>query len=89
MFNLVQDLLRRCGLDLKKLVAIATDGAPCITSLHQSVVVRLCVLVLHLVGTHCIAHKEALAAKDATRISYSWILLIRLQIRYDYIQFIG
>ena len=67
MFNSIQDLLRRCRLDLKKLVAIATDGAPCMTGVHQGVVARLRVLVLHLVGTHCIAHREALAAKDANK----------------------
>jgi hypothetical protein len=31
---------------------------------HQGVVARLRVLVPYLVGTHCIAHREALAAND-------------------------
>ena len=64
MFNSIQDLLRICRLDLKKLVAIAIDGAHCMTCVHQGVVAQLCVLVLHLVGTHCIVHREALVAKD-------------------------
>ena len=38
MFNSIRDLLRRCKLDLKKLVAIATDGAPYMTGVHQGVV---------------------------------------------------
>ena len=64
MFNSIRDLLRRCGLDLKKLVAIATDGACCMTCIHQGVVARLLVLVPQLVGTHCIALR-ALVAKNA------------------------
>ena len=67
MFNSIRDLLRRCRLDFKKLVAIATDGAPCMTSVHQGVVARLRVLVPHLVGTHYIVHREALVAKDANK----------------------
>ena len=41
VFNSNQDFLRRCGLDLKKLVAIATNGVPCMTNVHQGVVARL------------------------------------------------
>jgi hypothetical protein len=65
MFTCIQELLRKCGLDLMKLVAIAIDGAACMTGAHQGVVVRLHTLVPHLIGIHCIAHREALAAKDA------------------------
>ena len=39
MFSLVQDLLKRCRLDLKKSVAIAIDGAPYMMGIHQGVVV--------------------------------------------------
>ena len=67
MFNSIRDLLRRCGLDLKKLVTILTNGALCITGVHQGVVVQLCVLIPHLVGTHYITHIEVLAAKDANK----------------------
>jgi hypothetical protein len=31
MFNSIQELLKRCGLDLMKFVAIATNGALCMT----------------------------------------------------------
>jgi hypothetical protein len=65
IFNCVQELLKKCKLNLIKLVAIATDGAACVTGAHQGVVARLCTVVPHLVGTRCIAHREALAAKDA------------------------
>jgi len=73
MFECIKNLLVRLGLDLQKLVAIATDGASCMTEVHQGVVARLRVLVPHLVGTHCIAHREALAANDAND---AWDLLI-------------
>ena len=33
--------------------------------MHQEVVARLQDLVFHVVGTHCIAHREALAPNDA------------------------
>ncbi|KAG0593808.1 hypothetical protein M758_UG021100 [Ceratodon purpureus] len=65
MFASIKELLRRLGFDLLKLVAIATDGAACMTGVHQGVVTRLRDLVPHLVGVHCIAHREALAVKDA------------------------
>jgi hypothetical protein len=45
-------------------VAIATNEAACMTSVHQRVVARTRDLVPYLVGTQCIAHREALAAKD-------------------------
>ena len=67
MFNLVQDLLIRCGLDLEKLLAIAINDALCMMDVHQGVVARLCILVPYLIGTHCVVHKEALAAKDANK----------------------
>jgi hypothetical protein len=34
MFNCVQELLKKCGLDLMKLIAIATDGDPCMIGAH-------------------------------------------------------
>ena len=66
MFQSIKELLERLGFDLLKLVAIATDGAACMTGVHQGVVARLRDVVPHLIGTHCIAHREALAAKDAS-----------------------
>ena len=46
------------------MVAIDIDGVACMTGVHQGVVARLRHLVSHLVGTHCIANRKALAAKD-------------------------
>ena len=54
-------------MDLKKLVAIATNGAPCMIGVHEGVVARFSVLVPHLVGTHYIWHKEVLVAKDVNK----------------------
>ena len=45
-------------------MVIAIYGAACMIGMHQEVVARLRHLVSHLVGTHCIANREALAAKD-------------------------
>ncbi|CAI5509993.1 unnamed protein product [Closterium sp. Naga37s-1] len=53
------------GLDLQRISGIATDGASVMTGEKTGVVVRLRAHVEHMVATHCIAHREALAAKDA------------------------
>ena len=65
MFQSSKELLEKLGFDLLKLVAIATDGAACMTGVHKGVVARLRDQGSQLVGTHCIAHREALATKDA------------------------
>jgi hypothetical protein len=53
MFNCVQELLGRCGLDLMKLVAIVTDGAPCMTSAHREVVACRIVWTLNVCCPPC------------------------------------
>ena len=40
MFQCIKELLEKLGFYLLKLVAIATDGAACITGVHQGVVAR-------------------------------------------------
>jgi hypothetical protein len=50
MFQSIKELLERFGFDLLKLVAITTDGAACMTGVHQGVVARLRNLVPNLVG---------------------------------------
>ena len=65
MFQFIKKLLERLGFDLLKLVAITPYGAACMIGVHQEVVARLRDLVSHVVGTYCIAHREALAANDA------------------------
>ncbi|CAI7851515.1 unnamed protein product, partial [Closterium sp. NIES-54] len=53
------------GVELTKISGISTDGASMMTGGKSGVVARLCTRVPHLVSCHCIAHREALAAKDA------------------------
>ncbi|CAI7770603.1 unnamed protein product [Closterium sp. NIES-54] len=57
--------LRQIGIDLQKIVGIATDGAFVMVGSQAGVCVRLRTEIEHLVSTHCIAHWEALAAKEA------------------------
>jgi len=64
MFQSIKELQKILGFDLLKLVTIATDGTTCMTGVYQGVVARLRDLIPHLIGTHCIAHREALAAND-------------------------
>ncbi|GJP39444.1 hypothetical protein CLOM_g23814 [Closterium sp. NIES-68] len=58
-------LLSSIGLDLQRIVGMSTDGASVMTGTTSGVVTRLKTRILHLVATHCIAHREALGAKDA------------------------
>ncbi|CAI7753253.1 unnamed protein product [Closterium sp. NIES-53] len=53
------------GVDLQKVTGIATDGASVMVGKNNGVVARLRMRIPHMASTHCIAHREALAAKDA------------------------
>ena len=52
-------------LDQTHLIGLATDGAASMVGVHEGFATKLKRKVLHLFRTHCIAHKEALASKDA------------------------
>ena len=52
-------------LDLTHLVGLAIDGAASRVGVHEGFATKLKREVLHLFRTHCIAHKEAPASKDA------------------------
>ncbi|MCO5573711.1 hypothetical protein L7F22_027485 [Adiantum nelumboides] len=49
------------------MVGIATDGDSSMLGCHDGLVAKLRRKVPHLVSTHCIAHREALAILDATK----------------------
>ncbi|MCO5592440.1 hypothetical protein L7F22_046442 [Adiantum nelumboides] len=66
IYNAVITLLGDLELDTRRFVAIATDGCSTMTGKHQGVVARLRRSFPSLLGIHCIAHREALAVKDAT-----------------------
>ncbi|CAI7756084.1 unnamed protein product [Closterium sp. NIES-53] len=53
------------GVDIMKLSGISTDGASVMRGSQAGVATQLKLRVPHLVMCHCIAHMEALAAKDA------------------------
>ena len=57
--------LEEKDINLNKLVGIATDGAATMIGRKSGVVVRLRDKVPHLLATHCIAHRLALAAAQA------------------------
>ncbi|CAI7877564.1 unnamed protein product [Closterium sp. NIES-53] len=61
----VVQYLTAIGVDLRKISGISTDGASVMTGKNNGVVVRLRMRIPHLASIHCIAHREALAARDA------------------------
>ncbi|CAI7738025.1 unnamed protein product [Closterium sp. NIES-54] len=54
------------GIDLHRIAGISTNGANVMMGCKSGLVTRLRLRIPHLVTTHCIAHREALAAKDAS-----------------------
>ncbi|CAI7805081.1 unnamed protein product, partial [Closterium sp. NIES-53] len=57
--------VQACGVDLQRIVGISTDGASVMMGSRSGLVARLRLRIPHLVSCHCIAHREALATKDA------------------------
>ena len=52
---------------VKKLVAIATDGASVMTGVNNGMVVRIKEDRTYILGIHCMAHRLELSYKDATK----------------------
>ncbi|CAI7861961.1 unnamed protein product [Closterium sp. NIES-53] len=65
LFAVLLSHLDNIGIDLQRIVAVSTDGAGVMIGSQSGLVVRLRQRVPHLVGTHCIAHREVLAVKEA------------------------
>ncbi|CAI7883960.1 unnamed protein product [Closterium sp. NIES-54] len=57
--------LQALGIELAKIAGMSTDGASVMMGSKNGLVARLRLRIPHLVSSHCIAHREALAAKDA------------------------
>ena len=51
----------------EKLIAVSTDGASSMVGCENGFVTLLKNDLPNLIGTHCIAHREALAASDASK----------------------
>ncbi|MCO5601090.1 hypothetical protein L7F22_055209 [Adiantum nelumboides] len=64
IYEAVSKFLSDNGLDIKKLIAIATDGASVMVEHKTGVVARFQAVMPRIMGVHCIAHRQALAAKD-------------------------
>ncbi|GBM85160.1 General transcription factor II-I repeat domain-containing protein 2A [Araneus ventricosus] len=62
--NAVQKCLEDNGIDINKIVSIATDGARIMTEIHRGVTLILQKKINHEILTfHCIIHQEALCAQ--------------------------
>ncbi|CAI7782399.1 unnamed protein product [Closterium sp. NIES-53] len=65
LFEVLMNHLRSAAVDVSKLVGISTDGASVMTGKDNGLVARIREHAPHLFSCHCIAHREALAVKDA------------------------
>ncbi|CAI7785987.1 unnamed protein product, partial [Closterium sp. NIES-53] len=65
LFAVLLSHLDNIGIDLQRIVAVSTDSARVMIGSQSGLVVRLRQRVPHLVGTHCIAHRNVLAVKEA------------------------
>ncbi|GBM87868.1 General transcription factor II-I repeat domain-containing protein 2A [Araneus ventricosus] len=62
--NTVQNCLEDNGIDINKIVSIATDGARSMTGIHRGVTSILQKKINHEILTfHCIIHQEALCTQ--------------------------
>ncbi|MCO5576302.1 hypothetical protein L7F22_030113 [Adiantum nelumboides] len=64
IYDAVSKFLHDNGLDIKKLIAIATHGASVMVGHKTGVVAHFQAIMPQIMGVHCIAHRQALAAKD-------------------------
>ncbi|MCO5582460.1 hypothetical protein L7F22_036356 [Adiantum nelumboides] len=64
IYNALIEFLECIGLDVNKLIAIATDGASVMIGHNTGLVARFQNDMPRIMGVHCIAHRQALAAKD-------------------------
>lgn len=61
----IKQLIDDMHLNEQKMVGFASDGASAMVGVNEGVVAKLKRLIPHLVGVHCIAHRENLVVKDA------------------------
>ncbi|KAH7439136.1 hypothetical protein KP509_04G046900 [Ceratopteris richardii] len=64
IYDVVTKFLSDNMLDMHKLIAIATDGASVMIGHKTGIVVRFQESMPYIMGVDCIAHRQALAAKD-------------------------
>jgi len=66
MYDAVTSLLADMNLSMTKLVGFGSDGASSMRGIREGLSTKLRRHAPHLVDIHCIAHREALAANDAS-----------------------
>ena len=57
MYNKIVELIKEFEWPLDKVVGLATNGAPSMTSVQSRLATKLSVDVPTLITTHCIAHR--------------------------------
>ncbi|CAI5460812.1 unnamed protein product [Closterium sp. Yama58-4] len=67
LYDTIVKCLWSKDMSMDKLVAVSTDGASVMTGKKNGVVALLRKRCPWLVAVHCVAHREALAAKDAAK----------------------
>ena len=66
-YDAIKGLMEARGLSNERLIGVSTDGASSMVGNENGFVTFLKKDVPNLVGVHCIAHREALAAADASK----------------------
>ena len=66
-YDAIKHLMESRGLSKERLIGVSTDGASSMVGNENSFINFLKKDVPNLVGVHCIAHREALAASDASK----------------------
>lgn len=78
IYNAILDMLNEKGIDVKKVVSIATDGAPAMMGRERGLVQRLKVLHPHLISYHCIIQQSVLCASLGEIYSEIMLTMMRL-----------
>ena len=67
IYDMVTNLKERRQLKNEKLIAFSIDGASSMVGCENGFFTLLNNDITNLIGTHCIAHREALATSDASK----------------------
>lgn len=63
VFAMLNDFINSSGLQWTQCLAVCTDGAASMTGRHTGLVARIRAVAPHIMSTHCMIHREALASK--------------------------
>lgn len=64
VFEALDDFMKSNGINWNKCIGVCTDGAAAMTGRHSGVVQRIKAVAPRAVSTHCVLHRDALAARD-------------------------